>query len=221
MARSIPIGTPAAGAHAAVVVAHPDDEILWCGGLILSHPDWRWWIVTLCRASDPDRAPKFRRVLEYLGADGEMADLDDGPDQEPLDNETLSQTVQALLHDKRFDLVITHGPCGEYTSHRRHEECCRTIVALWNNGQIHGNELWLFAYEDDGGTSMPHVIDEVDLRLAVDDGVWREKHRLINAVYGFAENSWEACCTPREEGFRIFRSPGEAAGFLETNKTPP
>ncbi len=45
------------------------------------HPEIDWKIVTLSRASDPDRAPKFRRVLEQLGATGEMADLDDEPGQ--------------------------------------------------------------------------------------------------------------------------------------------
>ena len=51
---------------AAVIVAHPDDETLWGGGVILSRPAWWWTIVTLCRGSDPDRAPKFARVLERL-----------------------------------------------------------------------------------------------------------------------------------------------------------
>jgi len=75
--------------RAAVVVAHPDDETLWCGGYILAHPEFDWRIVTLCRASDPDRAPKFRMVLERLGAVGVMADLDDEPGQVPLPIERI------------------------------------------------------------------------------------------------------------------------------------
>jgi len=54
--------------RAAVVVAHPDDETLWCGGYVLTHPEFLWRIVTLCRAADPNRAPRFRRVLRALGA---------------------------------------------------------------------------------------------------------------------------------------------------------
>ena len=67
----------------AVIVAHPDDEVLWCGGLLLSHPGWTAFVACLTRGRDPDRAPRFRRVLERLGAQGAMGDLDDEPEQEP------------------------------------------------------------------------------------------------------------------------------------------
>jgi len=120
----------------AVVIAHPDDETLWCGGYILDHPEFDWRIVTLCRASDPDRAPKFRRVLEELGAVGEMADLDDEPDQVPLPIEQIRETIARLLAGNSYSLILTHGPKGEYTRHRRHEECCRSVVDLWQSGGI-------------------------------------------------------------------------------------
>ncbi len=44
----------------AIIVAHPDDETLWAGGTILSHPAWECFIICLCRGSDADRAPRFR-----------------------------------------------------------------------------------------------------------------------------------------------------------------
>jgi hypothetical protein len=40
-------------ANAAVIVAHPDDETLWAGGMILTHPGYNWFVASLCRKSDP------------------------------------------------------------------------------------------------------------------------------------------------------------------------
>ena len=192
--------------RAAVVVAHPDDETLWCGGYILTHPEFLWRIVTLCRAGDPDRAPKFRQVLQRLGAEGEMADMDDGPDQAPLEVGQVQETISRLLAGASYNLILTHGPNGEYTWHRRHAECCRTVVELWRSGGIDTRRLWLFAYEDGGRAYLPRVRDDADRRDVLTDDVWLEKRRLITDLYGFGPESWEAQSTPREEGFWCFDS---------------
>ena len=197
--------------RAAVVVAHPDDETLWCGGYILAHPEIHWRVVTLCRGSDPDRAPKFRRVLKDLGAVGEMADLDDGPDQVPLPIEQIQATITQLLAGTSYSLILTHGPRGEYTRHRRHEECCRSVVDFWRSGSIVTNCLWLFAYEDGGHAYLPRVRDDADRRDMLAENVWLEKRRLITDAYGYGPESWEARATPREEGFWCFDSAEAAA----------
>ncbi|MDF1811260.1 MAG: PIG-L family deacetylase [Verrucomicrobiales bacterium] len=203
--------------HVAVVVAHPDDEVLWCGGLLLAHPEWRCQIVTLCRAEDPGRAPKFRRVLKRLGAEGGMADLDDGPDQLPLDPESVRDTVASLLPERHFDIILTHGPRGEYTRHRRHEECCRAVVELWQAGRINAEQLWLFAYEDGDRKFLPRVSVGAHRRLHLTGEKWREKYHMITEVYGFSPESWEARTTPRDEGFWCFQSPQSAIEFVLTN----
>ena len=198
--------------RAAVVVAHPDDETLWCGGYILAHPEYDWRVVTLCRASDPDRAPKFHLVLEQLGAVGEMADLDDGPDQAPIPMERVQETIAQLLDGSSYSLILTHGPSGEYTRHRRHEECCRGVVELWRSGSIVTNYLWNFAYEDGGHAYLPRVRNDADQRGMLAENIWLEKRRLITDVYGYGPESWEARATPREEGFWCFDSARAAAG---------
>lgn len=190
--------------RAAVVVAHPDDETLWCGGYILSHPEFLWRIVTLCRAMDADRAPKFRQVLQRFGAEGEMADLDDGPDQAPLPVQQVEETSARLLAGNGYDLILTHGPHGEYTQHRRHAECCHGVAELWRSGGIDTNRLWMFAYQDGGRAYLPLVRDDADRRDLLPENIWFEKRRLITESYGFRPDSWEAQTTPREEGFWCF-----------------
>ena len=83
--------------RAAVIVAHPDDEILWMGGFLLMNAEYQWKVVTLCRGKDPDRAPKFSKVMKYIGAIGTMGDLDDGPDQCPLLREKVREKIWVLL----------------------------------------------------------------------------------------------------------------------------
>jgi LmbE family N-acetylglucosaminyl deacetylase len=187
--------------RAAVLVAHPDDEVLWAGGVILSHPEWDWFIATLCRASDPDRSPRFFRVMERLGAMGKMADLDDGPDQVPLAAGLAAEILQALLPSHEYEIVFTHGPKGEYTRHRRHEETCRAVADLWKAEVFKAKELRLFAYADRGRGTLPTARMDADLQADLDEETWREKYTLITQAYGFDPSSWEARVTPRKEAF--------------------
>jgi LmbE family N-acetylglucosaminyl deacetylase len=200
---------------AAVIVAHPDDEVLWAGGAILARPGWAWTIVTLCRGGDPDRAPRFRRVLERLGASGAMDDLDDGPEQTPLDEGVVAASVRALVRDRRWDVVFTHGPRGEYTRHRRHEEVSRAVAALWTEGALRAGELHLFAYEDGQGRYLPRAVADAHAVVHLDEGTWRAKRTLITDVYGFAADSWETRVTPRTEAFWVFRTPGAYRAWLQ------
>ena len=56
-----------------VAVAHPDDETIWMGNMLLKNMDnWDTTIISLCRKDDPDRAPKFGKVCEIYKAKGDV-----------------------------------------------------------------------------------------------------------------------------------------------------
>lgn len=191
----------------AVIVAHPDDETLWAGGTILRHPSWQWFVLSLCRASDPDRAPRFGNALKVLHAEGVMGDLDDGPEQVPLDERLVEQTILELLPPRHFDLLITHNPAGEYTRHLRHEETGKAVITLWGQGEISADLLWTFAYEDGHKAYYPRPVENASGYRVLPQTVWLKKYRLITDTYGFDQNSWEAKTTPKAESFWQFGKP--------------
>jgi LmbE family N-acetylglucosaminyl deacetylase len=198
----------------AFIVAHPDDETLWAGGTILGYPSWNCFIACLCRGSDPDRSQKFYKALSILKSEGIMGDIDDGPDQKPLDEKALEQAILELLPPKHYDLIISHNPSGEYTRHSRHEEVSKAVINLWHNCKIAASELWTFAYEDGGKAYYPKSEENAAICNLLTEEIWLQKYRIITETYGFDENSWEAKTTPKTEAFWQFPNPNEAVKWL-------
>lgn len=198
----------------AIIIAHPDDETLWAGGTILSHPSWRCFIVCLCRSSDKDRAPKFYKTLEILKSEGVMGDLDDGPQQNPLKENEVENCILNLLPQKHYDLIITHNPSGEYTKHLRHEEISKAVITLWKEGKIAANELWTFAYEDGNKAYYPKAIERASLFQILAEPIWLRKYSLITDIYEYPKNGWEEETTPKAEAFWQFTDPDEAVKWL-------
>lgn len=194
----------------AVIVAHPDDEILWVGGTILSHPEYVWYIVSLCRGNDNDRAPKFFKALKMIKANGIMGDLDDEPEQKPMDATEVENAILDLLPVKHFDLIISHSPNGEYTRHIRHEEIGKAVINLWQKNQIATNEYWSFAYDDGHKKYLPRPDEKATIRNTLTKQIWGKKYKIMTEIYGFETNSWEAQTTPQIETFWKFEKPEDA-----------
>jgi hypothetical protein len=148
-----------------------------------------------------------------------MVDLDDEPEQIPLAQREVQGTVLSLLADKNFALILTHGPRGEYTHHLRHEETGRAVAALWLEGEISADSLWMFAYEDGGGRYLPRAEKGAHMKSALPEDVWRHKYKIITETYGFACDSFEAKTTPREEAFWCFNSPQELKEWLSKERS--
>jgi LmbE family N-acetylglucosaminyl deacetylase len=201
--------------NVAIIVAHPDDEILWTGGLALNHPSWHWFTVCLCRGRDNNRAPKFYEALKILKSEGIMGDLDDGPDQIPFKDNEVEQAILQLLPPSHFDLVITHDPSGEYTRHIRHEEVSKAVIKLWHSGKIVTNELWTFAYEDGNKEYYPRPIEAAPINRVLTKRIWQRKYDIITNTYGFEKNSWEAETTPKTEAFWQFTDPDDAKKWIK------
>ena len=187
----------------------------------MSYPAWNWFIITLCRAHDKDRAPKFFQALKVLGAEGNMGNLDDGPEQKPLAENEVQETILQQLPRQHFDLIISHDPAGEYTRHLRHEEIGRAVITLWNAGKITAPELWTFAYEDGGKQYLPRPVKTADIYRILPERIWQRKYNIITATYGFDKDGFEAETTPLAESFWQFTNAIDAQQWLNNGAISP
>jgi hypothetical protein len=130
-----------------------------------------------------------------------MGDLDDGPDQQPLDEDRMENAILHLLPPIDYDLIITHNVSGEYTRHLRHEEVHKAVVSLWNKGKIRSKHVWCYAYEDGNKTYLPKAVEQATFYLPLSKPIWEKKYALITQTYGFLKDSWEARATPVAEAF--------------------
>ena len=103
-----------------VVVAHPDDESLWAGGLLSNYGHFFDVICCTIPRREPERAQKFLDVARFLKFRPVLI-----PHQEP---ESPRHPIGhlALVDVTGYDLVVTHNKKGEY-GHPHHMQVHRHV----------------------------------------------------------------------------------------------
>ena len=105
----------------ACITAHPDDEVLWAGGL-LQKGDWTVICCSIPRI-DPIRAYKFHVCCEILGVNSRVLPFTESDPSTPLKH--LEYFGIEDLNE--FDGVLTHNSTGEY-GHTHHKQVHQYVV---------------------------------------------------------------------------------------------
>lgn len=173
---------------AAIVVAHPDDETIWTGGLLLSKQTWDWKIFIATKYDTEDRPNEFKKAIENYKNYGvstlDYEFIEVMPDIQEYDKLSKSEIVQKLntVDLSVFDVIFTHNIDGEY-GHGNH----RVLGELLIEKGLNTWRVLCPAIQNPREKQIGEYIETVYLTPEVLD----RKRKLFQSCYTTQQYLWE------------------------------
>lgn len=157
-----------------MIVAHPDDELLW-GGAHLIEDDY--FVVCITSGNNDVRSKEF---LDIMNATKDKGIILDYPDKiaEKRSNwkwwkKDIMVDIETILSYKDWELVVTHNEDGEY-GHSHHMMTHEYVNDAYDNVECKSEQYYFGEY---------FIVDEIPNELdRVDTQVYYEK-RDIGRLY--------------------------------------
>lgn len=102
---------------AVAVVAHPDDCVIFARPFMLTHPEYTWTIVYLTHTRTDIRCLEMQAYWAKQGIETLFLEFEDEWDSVVMGNlgfDADAAESAILKAIQEYDLVLTHGPWGEY-----------------------------------------------------------------------------------------------------------
>ena len=114
-----------------MIVAHPDDELIFGGAELIKHgPEYK--VICLTNKSNEIRSKEFKMVMEKLNVGSwEMLDYEDTL------HPTQQLDLEVILMSKKWEKIVTHNPIGEY-GHPQHKLVFDTVLNLTKDFYVFG-----------------------------------------------------------------------------------
>lgn len=123
--------------NALILIAHPDDETIFSGGLLLTYPQWNWtiicatWSLASIRGQQLAQAVKiYHHQYSVNISQLVLLGFPDGRTKNKINKHQLISKL-ATIH-KDFDIVFTHNSKGDY-GHPSHGAVHQAALSLYSN----------------------------------------------------------------------------------------
>ena len=150
-----------------VVVAHPDDETIFFGGLLLKAKRSKSKWIVVCATSDGNESRRrdFDKACRILGVDEALWwGYPDKYEQRLPVNDLVEKLQKMVIPDE----VYTHGIVGEY-GHPHHQDVSFAVHSAFRKHQ----KLYSVAY---------NAFPEIEIKLSPKE--FEVKAKILTKVYG-------------------------------------
>jgi len=100
-----------------MIVAHPDDELIFGGGKLLTENGWKVIVVTSGNGDNnnsKERLREFKQIASKLNFTYELLNFDDDLNNIPYDEDDVKKKLIKIIFSKKWDIILTHNNDGEY-----------------------------------------------------------------------------------------------------------
>ncbi len=119
-----------------MIVAHPDDDVIWGGAHLM---DGDYFVVCITSGRNTTRKPEFEKMLSQSGNSGYILEYPDKVAGKRDDWEKVWDKIQSdlqrLMKCKDWELIVTHNKDGEY-GHQHHKYTHRIVTQIYDNNRL-------------------------------------------------------------------------------------
>ena len=119
-----------------MIVAHPDDELLWGGGHLM---EGGYMVVCITNGKDKVRSEEFYNVMKESGNEGIILEYPDKVRGQRDDwskvRSGIVSDIERLMKYKKWQLIVTHNKNGEY-GHVHHQMIHSFVTQIYNDDEI-------------------------------------------------------------------------------------
>ena len=145
-----------------MIVAHPDDEILWGGANLFKD---RYFVVCLTNGYNLKRANNFKEILKFTNNSGIILNYPDMQDNIRDDWSEVSpgiiKDLSTIFNFKYWAKIVTHGPDGT-TGHIHHKKTCEYATKIAKEYNEYNNLFYFGKFFKNNSIPkyLPRISDE-------------------------------------------------------------